>query len=121
MLNVSPRVCASTVETRGTSDVPLSSPRPNRAAISTLPLLTVHLLTLRHLISVPALLDSGFSGNFISQALLKLFTLDPHFCRARTGVSSVADFCPTVKVVLRHESVDSEEEREGLGCHLGQS
>ncbi len=27
---------------------------------------------------------------------------------------------PTVKAALRHESADSEEDREGLGCHLGQ-
>ncbi len=26
----------------------------------------------------------------------------------------------TVKAALRHESADSEEDREGLGCHLGQ-
>ncbi len=39
---------------------------------------------------------------------------------ARTGASSSADFYPTVKAALRHESADSEEDREGLGCHLGQ-
>ncbi len=31
-----------------------------------------------------------------------------------------ADFYPTVKAVLRHESADLEEDREGLGCNLGQ-
>uniref|UniRef100_A0A672MG81 dihydrolipoyl dehydrogenase n=1 Tax=Sinocyclocheilus grahami TaxID=75366 RepID=A0A672MG81_SINGR len=46
--------------------------------------------------------------------------LDAHFCRALTKVSSPADFYPTVKVALRHESVDSEEGCEGLGCDLGQ-
>ncbi len=39
---------------------------------------------------------------------------------ACTGASSTADLYPTVKAALRHESVDSEEDREGLGCHLGQ-
>ncbi len=43
--------------------------------ISTLPLLTVQLLTPCHFISVPALVDSGSSGNFISQALLKQLDL----------------------------------------------
>ncbi len=36
------------------------------------------------------------------------------------GESSTADFYPTVKAALRHESADSEKKREGLGCHLGQ-
>ncbi len=27
---------------------------------------------------------------------------------------------PTIKAALRHKSADSEEDREGLGCHLGQ-
>ncbi len=27
---------------------------------------------------------------------------------------------PTVKAALRHESAESEEDHEGLGCHLGQ-
>ncbi len=49
-----------------------------------------------------------------------LCVLNPHFCRACTGASSAADFYPTVKAALRHESADSEEDREGLGCHLGQ-
>ncbi len=49
-----------------------------------------------------------------------LCALDLHFCRAWTGTSSAADFYPTVKAALRHESVDSEEDREGLGCDLGQ-
>ncbi len=43
----------------------------------------------------------------------------PHFCRACT-MSFATDFYLTVKVALRHESVDSEEDRQGLGCHLGQ-
>ncbi len=34
--------------------------------------------------------------------------------------SSAADFSPTVKVPLCHESVDSKEECGGLGCDLGQ-
>ncbi len=38
--------------------------------------------------------------------------LDPHFCRARTGASS--DRSQTVKAALRHESADSEKDREGL-------
>ncbi len=29
-------------------------------------------------------------------------------------------FALTVRAALRHESVDSGEERDGLGCHLGQ-
>ncbi len=45
--------------------------------------------------------------------MLKAF--DPHFCRPLTGASSTADFYPTVKVLLRHESADSEEDRESLG------
>ncbi len=36
----------------------------------------------------------------------------------RTGASSEADLNPTVKAALL--SADSEEDREGLGCHLGQ-
>ncbi len=28
--------------------------------------------------------------------------------------------CPAVKDALRYESVDSEEDRKGLECHLGQ-
>ncbi len=34
--------------------------------------------------------------------------------------SSAADFYLTVKAALRHESADSEEDHESLGCHLGQ-
>ncbi len=37
-----------------------------------------------------------------------------HWCKF------TADFYPTVKVALRHEGADSEEDRESLGCHLGQ-
>ncbi len=33
---------------------------------------------------------------------------------------SAADFYPTVNAALRHERADSEEDREGLRCHLGQ-
>ncbi len=33
---------------------------------------------------------------------------------------ALADFYPTVKAALRHECSGSEEDREGLGCHLGQ-
>ncbi len=47
-----------------------------------------------------------------------LCALDPHFCRALTGASSAAEFYPTVKAALRHESADSEEDRKGLWCHL---
>ncbi len=43
-----------------------------------------------------------------------LCALDPHFCRACTGASSAADFYPTVKEALRHESAD----REGFDGHL---
>ncbi len=58
--------------------------RPPRLAVSTLqvepdisilPLLTVQLLTPHHSISVSALIDSGSSGNFISQNLLKRLNL----------------------------------------------
>ncbi len=58
--------------------------RPPRPAVSTLqvepdssilPLLTVQLLTPHHSISVSALLDSGSSGNFISQNLLRRLDL----------------------------------------------
>ncbi len=58
--------------------------RPPRPAVSTLqvepdisilPLLTVQLLTPHHSISVSALIDSGSSGNFISQNLLKRLNL----------------------------------------------
>ncbi len=38
----------------------------------------------------------------------------PHLCKLAT------DFYPIVKAALRHESADSEEDREGLGGHLGQ-
>ncbi len=38
----------------------------------------------------------------------------PHWCKL------AADFYPTVKAALRHESADSEEDREGLGCRFGQ-
>ncbi len=38
----------------------------------------------------------------------------------RTSAEPAANFYPTVKAALRHESVDSEEACEGLGCHLGQ-
>ncbi len=48
-----------------------------------------------------------------------LCALDLPFCRACTGVSSAADFYPTVKAALRHESADSEEDRESLGCRFG--
>ncbi len=36
-----------------------------------------------------------------------------HWCKL------ASDFYPTVKAALRHESVDSEEDRKGLGCHFG--
>ncbi len=39
---------------------------------------------------------------------------NPHWCKL------AADFYPTVKAALRHESADSKEDREGLGSHLGQ-
>ncbi len=41
-------------------------------------------------------------------------------CSWSTGNSPAADFYPTVKAALRHESADSEEDCKGLGCHLGQ-
>ncbi len=31
-----------------------------------------------------------------------------------------ANFYTVVKAALRHKRADSEEDREGLGCHLGQ-
>ncbi len=37
-----------------------------------------------------------------------------------TEVSSAADFYPTVKAAWCHESVDSEKDRRGSGCRLGQ-
>ncbi len=37
-----------------------------------------------------------------------------------TDASFTVDFYLTVKVTLRHERVDSEEDREGLGFDLGQ-
>ncbi len=52
--------------------------------------------------------------------LISLCALYPNFCRGCTGARSTADFYPTVKAALRHESADTEEDREGLGCHLGQ-
>ncbi len=39
--------------------------------------------------------------------------VSPHWCKL------TADFHPTVKAALRHESADSEEDRKDLGCHLG--
>ncbi len=71
--------------------------RPPRPAVSTLqveptisalPLLTVQLLTPRHIISVPALVDSGSSGNFISQALLKQLDL-PHQRQAELKIETI--------------------------------
>ncbi len=38
----------------------------------------------------------------------------PHWCKL------AAEFYPTVKASLRQKSADSEEDREGLGCHLEQ-
>ncbi len=38
----------------------------------------------------------------------------------RPRFTLLTDFYPTVKAALRHESADSEEDRKGLGCHLGQ-
>ncbi len=52
-----------------------------------------------------------FRSVLASAPFAALCALDPHFCRARTGASSAADFYPTVKAALRHESVDSEEDR----------
>jgi len=40
--------------------------------------------------------------------------LSPQDCELRRGLY------PAVKAALRRESADSEEDREGLGCHLGQ-
>ncbi len=54
-----------------------------------------------------------------SAPFASVMLLDPHFCRSSTGASTTADFYPTVNAVLHHEGVDSEEDREGLGCHLG--
>ncbi len=56
--------------------------------ISTLPLLTIQLLTSCHFISIPALLDSGTSGNFISQALLKQLDL-PRQRQAKLKIETI--------------------------------
>ncbi len=40
-----------------------------------------------------------------------------NFC---SGAISAAELYPTVKAALRHEIADSEEDREGLVCHVGQ-
>ncbi len=60
--------------------------------------------------------DRGVSHS----SLRSLCALYPNFCRGCTGARSTADFYPTVKAALHHESADTEEDREGLGCHLGQ-
>lgn len=43
-----------------------------------------------------------------------------HFHRTHTELSSSADFYLIVETTLRDKRVGSEEEHEGLGCHLGQ-
>lgn len=47
-----------------------------------------------------------------------------HFCQAHTATlrraPPPANFYLTVKMALRHVCVDSEEDRESLGCDLGQ-
>ncbi len=82
MLGISPRGCASTVGFRGTSSrcdplspCPTVSTLQLEPAISTLPLLTVQLVTPHHFISVPTLMDPGSSGNFISLALIRQLDL----------------------------------------------
>ncbi len=47
----------------------------------------------------------------VSAAAIKTLVMHPRYALLPN---------PTVKVALRHESADSEEDREGLGCHLGQ-
>ncbi len=48
------------------------------------------------------------------EPLWPLCALDTHWCEL------AADFYPTVKAALLHESADSEEDRKGLGYNLGQ-
>ncbi len=50
------------------------------------------------------------------------FTLQPllAYTSVTLALGELAADFPTVKATLRHESADSEEDREGLGCHLGQ-
>lgn len=61
----------------------------------------------------------GFNSHRLCMAqashLPALCALDAHFWRAQTEVSFAGDFYLTVKVALRHESVDLEEDRKGLG------
>ncbi len=52
--------------------------------------------------------------------LCGLSALNAHFCQARKPASYAADFYPAGKAPLRQESAHSEEDREDLGCHLGQ-
>jgi len=42
-----------------------------------------------------------------------------HF-RFQKGEQAAADFFSTIKAVIHHESVDSQEDRQCLGCHSGQ-
>lgn len=43
--------------------------------------------------------------------LLSICALVVHFCQTHTEASSTADFFPTIKAELRHESVDTKEDR----------
>ncbi len=48
------------------------------------------------------------------------FVVQGHILEFRRVLASyAADFYPAVKAALHHESVESEEDCEGLGCHLG--
>ncbi len=86
----SPTACPPVTEPIqvNTSRRPAVSTLQLEPAMSTLPLLTVQLLTPRHFISVPALMDSGSSGNFISQALLKQLDL-PRQRQAKLKIETI--------------------------------
>ncbi len=64
--------------------------------------------------------SSLYRSEGCSLALWPLCALDTHFCRVRSPHWGELRNRLLVKAALRHESADSEEDREGLGCHLGQ-
>ncbi len=64
--------------------------------------------------------SSLYRSEGCSLALWPLRALDTHFCRVRSPHWGELRNRLLVKAALRHESADSEEDREGLGCHLGQ-
>ncbi len=55
---------------------------------------------------------------FLILALRRVLVCAPFAPSIRTSAELAADFYPTVKAALRHESADSEED---LGCHMGQA